>query len=108
MCNPAPGGNERSDSPVYEIRVQGRLDSRWAERFDGMSITQAGEGDSLLTGPVADQAALYGLLRAVRDLGLPLLSVRRLPLEQPDARTADNDNPIPAHPSIPSIPGGQQ
>ena len=89
MCNPAPSGNERSDTPVYQIRVQGRLDSRWAERFDGMTIVQAGEGDTFLTGPVADQAALYGLLRAVRDLGLPLLSVRRLPSEQTDPPPAD-------------------
>lgn len=58
----------------YEVRLQGRLDPRWAARFDGMTLT-AGDGFTLLTGPVADQAALHGLLHQLRDLGLPLVSV---------------------------------
>jgi hypothetical protein len=59
----------------YEIRLKGHLDARWAERFDGLSFTHEGDGTTILAGPVVDQAALYGLLRTVRDLGLPLLSV---------------------------------
>jgi hypothetical protein len=59
---------------AYRIRITGRLDSRWEEWFDGLTITVDG-GDTLITGPVADQAALHGLLRRVRDLGLPLVSV---------------------------------
>jgi len=59
----------------YEIRVRGHLDARWANRFEGMTITLEENGDSLLTGPVIDQAALHGLLKKVRDLGLPLVSV---------------------------------
>lgn len=70
---------------IYQIRVQGRLGSKWTEYFHGMSITSAEDGDTLLTGPVVDQAALYGLLRAVRDLGLPLLYVRRLPPAKADS-----------------------
>lgn len=59
----------------YEIRVQGRLGALWAERFDGMTLTTATDGTTLIAGPVVDQAALHGLLRALGDLGLPLLSV---------------------------------
>ena len=59
----------------YEIRVRGHLDAHWAERFDGLTITLEEDGNTLLTGPVIDQAALHGLLKKVRDLGMPLLSV---------------------------------
>ena len=60
---------------LYEIRVRGHLDARWANLFEGMTITLEEDGDTLLTGPVIDQAALHGLLKKVRDLGLPLVSV---------------------------------
>jgi hypothetical protein len=63
---------------VYQIRIKGHLDRRWTDWFDGLTITLEDNGDTLLTGPVADQAALHGLLRKVRDLGMPLLSVIRL------------------------------
>ena len=62
----------------YEIRIQGRLDARWATRFEGLTLTPEDNGDTLLTGPVVDQAALHGLLRKVRDLGMPLISVTRV------------------------------
>ncbi|MCB8946143.1 MAG: hypothetical protein H6658_20550 [Ardenticatenaceae bacterium] len=61
---------------IFEIRLQGHLDARWASWFDGMSITLTENGETVLTGPVADQAALHGLLKKVRDLSLPLLSVQ--------------------------------
>jgi hypothetical protein len=60
---------------VFEIRLQGHLDTRWASWFEGMAITLAEDGDTVLTGLVADQAALHGLLKKVRDLGMPLRSV---------------------------------
>ena len=64
------------DEPgLYEIRIKGRLTDRWAAWFEGLTITGEENGATLLTGPVADQAALHGLLRKVRDLGLPLLAV---------------------------------
>ena len=69
----------------YEIRLRGRLDARWAAWFDGMTLTREGDGTTCIHGPVADQAALHGLLRRVRDLGLPLLSVTRLEPGQADA-----------------------
>jgi hypothetical protein len=63
------------DPGRYEIRVKGHLSSRWAAWFDGLTLTHDGDGTTLIHGPVVDQAALYGLLANVRDLGLPLISV---------------------------------
>ncbi len=60
---------------VYQIRLKGHLGPQWTDWFGGLTITQKDNGDTLLTGPVVDQAALHSLLRKVRDLGLPLLSV---------------------------------
>ena len=67
------GGEGRT--ATYEIRVAGHLGAEWVEWFDGLAITQEPGGDTLLTGAVADQSALYGLLRKMRDLGLTLLAV---------------------------------
>jgi len=65
----------KPDRPiVYQIRIKGHLGPRWSEWFDGLTITPTDDGETLLTGPVADQAALHGLLRKVRDLGMPLIS----------------------------------
>lgn len=61
----------------YEIRLQGHLDPRWAAWFDGLSLTHQSDGTTLIEGTVVDQAALHGLLGKVRDLGLPLIAVRR-------------------------------
>jgi hypothetical protein len=66
------------DQPVvYQIRIKGHLGPQWTEWFEGMAVTREENGDTLLTGPVVDQAALHGLIKKVRDLGLPLLSVKR-------------------------------
>jgi hypothetical protein len=62
----------------YELRVQGVLEPRWSVWFEGLQVSSDERGQTTITGPVADQAALHGLLAKVRDLGLPLLSVRRL------------------------------
>jgi len=62
-------------TPFYEIRIKGHLDSQWATWFDGLTITLEENGETLLSGPVPDQAALHGLLKKVRDLGMPLVSV---------------------------------
>jgi hypothetical protein len=66
----------------YEIRVEGVLDQRWSAWFDGLQITSQPGGVTVIAGPVADQAALHGLLAKVRDLALPLLSVRRIDQEE--------------------------
>ena len=68
---------------LYEIRLKGHLDGRWADRFDGLTIKLEEDGNTLLSGPVADQAALHGLLKKVRDLGMPLISVSPVEPEPP-------------------------
>jgi hypothetical protein len=72
---------------IYEIRIKGHLDAKWADRFEGLTITLENNGDTLLTGPVIDQAALHGLLKRVRDLGMPLVSV--CPVEPDQAKASD-------------------
>jgi len=68
----------RHDTGRYAIRVEGRLERRWAAWFDGMTLTAERDGTTTICGPVVDQAALHGLLRRLRDIGLPLISVTRL------------------------------
>lgn len=63
------------EAVIYAIRLQGHLDPRWSEWFDGMQIIHEPNGETLLQGAVADQTALHGLLAKVRDLGMPLLAV---------------------------------
>ena len=67
-----------TDGRVYELRVVGRLDDRWAGWFDGLVIADADDGTSSLTGPVEDQAQLHGILARLRDLGVPLISCQAL------------------------------
>ena len=62
---------------VYEIRVQGQLDQHWSGWFEGLTISYDGQGNTILCGPLIDEAALHGVLAKVRDLALPLLLVRR-------------------------------
>jgi hypothetical protein len=70
---PTPG-----QTVIYQIRLKGHLDRAWTDWFEGLTITLEEDGDTLLTGPVIDQAALHGLLKKVRDLGLPLVSVSQV------------------------------
>jgi hypothetical protein len=80
---------EDHDEPgLYEIRLKGHLDNRWADWFEGLSFTHDSDGTTILCGPVVDQAALHGLLKKVRDLGIPLLSVMRVEPGQVDASDA--------------------
>ena len=79
--------NPHPEPDLYEIRVRGHLDAHRAKRFDSLTITLEEDGDTLLTGPVIDQAALHGLLKKVRDLGLSLVSV--CPLEHGQADQSD-------------------
>ena len=70
---------------IYQIRIKGHLGHQWTDWFEGLTITLEENGETLLTGPVVDQAALHGLLKKVRDLGMPLLSVNRVEPGQADA-----------------------
>ena len=67
--------DHRHEPGRYEIRLKGHLDARWAAWFDGLNLTRESDGTTVIRGSVADQAALYGLLTKVRDLGLPLIAV---------------------------------
>jgi hypothetical protein len=79
-----PSTEDHHEPGQYEIRLKGHLDTRWADQFAGLSFTHASDGTTILAGPVVDQAALYGLLRNVRDLGLPLVAVILIDPKQAD------------------------
>ena len=87
MSNDINTGNGPSQPIAYQIRIKGHVGPQWTDWFGGLAITLEDNGDTLLTGPVVDQAALHGLLRTVRDLGIPLVSVR--PVQQ-DLSVASN------------------
>lgn len=74
---------DEQNLPVYEIQVEGHLDSTWAGWFDGLAVCELPGGETLLRGPLADQAALFGLLKKIHGLNLPLVSVRRVAPETP-------------------------
>ena len=90
MSETHASNEDRHESQTYEIRIKGHLADRWAHWFPGLTITLEDSGDTLLIGPVIDQAALHGLLRKVRDLGMPLLLVNRV---EPGAETPDAKQP---------------
>jgi hypothetical protein len=95
MSNHSTGSSE--DGP-YEIRIQGHLGARWAAWFDGLSLRNETDGTTLIAGPVADQAALHGLLQKVRDTGLPLVSVTQINADQPAPPTIAPDQDSLTHP----------
>lgn len=88
MSETNPTIEDQDQHRSYEIRIQGHLDDQWADWFGGLRVTLEANGDTLLTGPVVDQAALHGLLRKVRDLGMPLLSVTGVEPGKADAPDA--------------------
>lgn len=93
--------SHRRSTGGYEIRLQGHLQPRWAAWFEGLRITNEGDGTTLIRGPVADQAALQGLLRKLGDLGLTLVSVTQVGPDQSDAPPPDNPS-LTSHQGEPS------
>ena len=87
MSNELEPKTDPSQPVVYQIRLKGHLVREWTDWFEGLTITLEDNGDTLLTGPVVDQAALHGLLKKVRDLGMPLVSVS--PVEPGQADVSD-------------------
>ena len=78
MSNNRNPTTDQNQPMIYQIRISGHLGGEWTEWFGGLAITLEDNGETLIAGPVVDQAALHGLLRQVRDLGMPLLSVTRV------------------------------
>ncbi len=89
MSNKLNSEIDPSQPMVYQIRIKGHLGRQWTDWFEGLAITLEDNGETLLTGPVVDQAALHGLLKKVRDLAMPLVSVMRVkpdPAERPESK----------------------
>jgi hypothetical protein len=84
MSNEQSPGRDADQTKVYQIRIKGHLGRQWADWFEGLTITLEQDGNTLLSGPVIDQAVLHGLLKKVRDLGMPLLSVNSVEPSQED------------------------
>ena len=91
MTEPPPRQPDHPEAETYEVRLRGHLDPRWAARLDVPSLTHEPDGTTTLRGIAVDQAALHGLLQRVRDLGLTLVSVIRVP--------SASDDPSNSHPS---------
>jgi hypothetical protein len=89
MSNKLNPKSNPSQPMVYQIRIKGHLGSQWTDWFEGLTITLEENGETLLTGPVVDDAALHGLLKNVRDLGMPLLAVNRVEPGQEDVADAE-------------------
>lgn len=85
MSKTGQPNHQDDETMYYEIRIKGHLNDRWAMWFDGLTLTHEANGETRLTGSVVDQAALYGLLRKVRDVGLPLISVVQIDSDQTGA-----------------------
>jgi hypothetical protein len=85
--------DDRHEAKRYEIRLKGHLDSSWAEWLAGMSLTHASNGTTALAGPVADQAALHGLLQKLRDIGVTLISVNESETNSPAPSDAGSEPP---------------
>ena len=94
MSNTPKHTNDPDQPIIYQIRLKGHLDDRWTDWFAGLTITQEEDGNMVLTGLLVDQAALHGLLKKVRDLGLPLVSINRLEPGQADASDVRQSSPI--------------
>ena len=91
MSEPYASTEDHHEPGCYEIRLKGHLDARWADQLEHMSFTHASDGTTILAGTLVDQAALYGLLRKVRDLGLPLIAVNLVDPKQANGLDGNAD-----------------
>ncbi len=87
---------DRPEAGRYEIRLTGHLDERWSAWFDGLTVSREGDGITLISGPITDQAALHGVLQRIRDLGMPLVSISRdVPANDRSSRAKSTTDSIP-------------
>jgi hypothetical protein len=91
MSNESHPQPDSAQSMIYQIRVKNHLSPDWSDWFEGLAITQEANGDTLLTGQILDQAALHGLLKKVRDLGMPLVSVNPVQSHEPQPTHASEE-----------------
>jgi len=91
MSNESNAESEKAQPMIYQIRIRGHLGRHWTDWFEDLTITVLDNGDTLLTGPVLDQAALHGLLRKVRDLAMPLVSLMHVKPGQADTPDTKQD-----------------
>ena len=91
MSNRRSAEHDAEQPMVYQIKIKGHLVPQWTDWFEGLTITLEEGGDTLLTGTVIDQAALHGLLKKVRDLGMPLLSVNSVGVGPQDNKSAPHE-----------------
>ena len=87
MSSRHDNATDHAEPPIYQIRIEGHLDRAWEDWFCGLDVTLEDDGHTLLTGGIVDQAALHGLLKKVRDLGMPLVSVNRVEPSQATINT---------------------
>ncbi len=98
MPNKRTAETDPGQPMVCQIRIEGHLGRQWADWFEGLAITLDDSGEMLLTGPVVDQAALHGLLKKVRDLGMPLLSVVCVKSGRAEASDSDGEQAVSTEP----------
>lgn len=92
MSNQHSPHHDSAQPEIYQIRIRGHLGTQWMDWFEGLSISLKENGDTLLTGRMIDQAALHGILKKVRDLGMPLLSVNTVDPNEADMGEVDQGN----------------
>ncbi len=100
MLNKRGPDGETGQPIIYQIRIKGHLGRQWANWFEELNITLEDNGDTLLTGPVVDQAALYGILRKIRDLGILLISVNSVSTSLRDPSGGKKESDDPTNPNI--------
>lgn len=106
MSNKQGPDGEAGQQIIYQIRIKGHLGRQWVDRFEGLVITLEENGSTLLTGPVVDQAALHGILRKIRDLGIALLSVNTVHAGPQDSAEVDTGSGGSIHPRTYDKTGG--
>ena len=92
MKNISNSTSNSQQSIIYQIRIKGHLGCQWSDWFEGLTIKLEDDGNTIISGPVLDDAALHGLLKRVRDLGMPLISVNRIEFDPKDGSDVESES----------------